>query len=135
MTVALAFKAFAKAIPCLTPFFARSDPSVLKRILAYIRGLPCSSNIFFKKVILTGHSRSIGGVGSLSGLPEGGQDTEISRLASAPALSERRHRGLARWLVAVLKHPCAGSSTPPMRRVARARRSSTEVAAHKRRIA
>src|SRR5262245_25645299 len=35
MTVALAFKAFAKAIPCLTPFFARFDPSVLKRILAY----------------------------------------------------------------------------------------------------
>src|SRR5262245_55013667 len=48
MTVALAFKAFAKAIPCLTPFLARSDPSVLKRILAYIRGLPCSSNIFSK---------------------------------------------------------------------------------------
>src|SRR5262245_38120153 len=39
MTVTLAFKAFAKAIPCLTPFLARSDPSVLKRILAYIRGL------------------------------------------------------------------------------------------------
>jgi hypothetical protein len=38
MTVTLAFKAFAKAIPCLTPFLARSDPSVLKRILAYIRG-------------------------------------------------------------------------------------------------
>jgi len=53
MTVTLAFKAFAKAIPCLTPFLARSDPSVLKRILAYIRGLPCSSNIFPKKVILT----------------------------------------------------------------------------------
>src|SRR6516162_10162647 len=49
MTVALAFKAFAKAIPCLTPFLATSDPSVLKRILAYIRGLPCSSNIFPKK--------------------------------------------------------------------------------------
>src|SRR5262249_5469700 len=46
MTVALAFKAFAKAIPCLTPFLATSDPSVLKRILAYIWGLPCSSNIF-----------------------------------------------------------------------------------------
>jgi len=53
MIVTLAFKAFAKAIPCLTPFLARSDPSVLKRILAYIRGLPCSSNIFPKKVILT----------------------------------------------------------------------------------
>src|SRR6476469_6289528 len=53
MTVTLAFKAFAKAIPCLTPFFATSDPSVLKRILAYIRGLPCSSNIFPKKVIVT----------------------------------------------------------------------------------
>ena len=26
---------------------------MLKRILAYIRGLPCSSNIFPKKVILT----------------------------------------------------------------------------------
>src|SRR5215472_13399098 len=37
MTVALAFKAFAKAIPCLTPFLATSDPSVLRRILAYIR--------------------------------------------------------------------------------------------------
>jgi hypothetical protein len=36
MTVTLAFKAFAKAIPCLTPFLATSDPSVLKRILAYI---------------------------------------------------------------------------------------------------
>src|SRR6516225_2479442 len=53
MTVALVFKAFAKARPCLTPFLATSDPSVLKRILAYIRGLPCSSNIFPKKVILT----------------------------------------------------------------------------------
>src|SRR5262249_25761781 len=49
MTVALAFKAFAKASPCLTPFLATSDPSVLKRILAYIRELPCSSNIFSKK--------------------------------------------------------------------------------------
>src|SRR5262249_20807871 len=39
MTVALEFKAFAKAIPCLTPFLATSDPSVLKRILAYIREL------------------------------------------------------------------------------------------------
>src|SRR5262249_47777569 len=58
MTVALAFKAFAKAIPCLTPFLAISDPSVLKRILAYIRGLPCSSNIFPKKVILTYMVRS-----------------------------------------------------------------------------
>src|SRR6516164_7526995 len=46
MTVTFAFKAFAKAIPCSTPFLATSDPSVLKRILAYIRGLPCSSNIF-----------------------------------------------------------------------------------------
>src|SRR6516165_1919501 len=45
MTVTLAFKAFAKASPCLTPFVATSDPSVLKRILAYIPGLPCSSNI------------------------------------------------------------------------------------------
>src|SRR5215469_10549346 len=53
MTVTLAFKAFAKAIPCLTPFLATSDPSVLKRILAYIWGLPCSSNIFPEKVILT----------------------------------------------------------------------------------
>src|SRR5262249_25590783 len=58
MTVTLAFKAFAKAIPCLTPFLARSDPSVLKRILAYIRGLPCSSNIFPTKVILTYMVRS-----------------------------------------------------------------------------
>ena len=41
--VTLAFKAFAKAIPCLTPFLATSDPSVLKRILAYIRGLPSSA--------------------------------------------------------------------------------------------
>ena len=48
MTVTLAFKAFAKAIPCLTPFLATSDPSVLKRILACIRGLPCWSNIFPK---------------------------------------------------------------------------------------
>src|SRR3974390_2832413 len=48
MTVTLAFKAFAKAIPSLTPFLATSDPSVLKRILAYIRGLPCSSNISLK---------------------------------------------------------------------------------------
>jgi len=31
---------------------------VLKRILAYIRGLPCSSNIFPKKVILTYMVRS-----------------------------------------------------------------------------
>src|SRR5262245_20191344 len=38
MTVTLAFKAFAKATPCLTPFLATSDPSVLKRILAYIGG-------------------------------------------------------------------------------------------------
>src|SRR6516165_10179064 len=44
MTVALAFKAFAKAIPCLTPSLATSDPSVLKRILAYIRGLPMHSD-------------------------------------------------------------------------------------------
>src|SRR5262249_52607186 len=49
MTVALAFKAFAKAIPCLTPFLATSDPSVLMRILAYIRGLPCSLKIFSQK--------------------------------------------------------------------------------------
>src|SRR5262245_38218792 len=48
MTVTLTSKAFAKPIPCLTPFLATSDPSVLKRILAYIRGLPCSSNIFPK---------------------------------------------------------------------------------------
>src|SRR5262245_60632809 len=48
MTVTLAFKGFAKAIPCSTPFLATSDPSVLKRILAYIRGLPCSSNISLK---------------------------------------------------------------------------------------
>src|SRR6516165_4678852 len=41
MTIALAFTAFAKAIPCLTPFLATSDPSVLRRILAYIWGLPC----------------------------------------------------------------------------------------------
>jgi hypothetical protein len=53
MTVTLAFEAFAKAIPCLTPFLAISDPSVLKRILAYIRRLLCSSNIFLRKVILT----------------------------------------------------------------------------------
>src|SRR6516162_3978712 len=46
MTVTLAFKAFAKAIPSLTPCLATSDPSVLKRILAYISGLPCSLNIF-----------------------------------------------------------------------------------------
>src|SRR6516162_7907768 len=39
MTVTLAFKAFAKASPCLTPFLATSDPSVHKRILAYIRVL------------------------------------------------------------------------------------------------
>src|SRR5262249_41420843 len=58
MTVALAFKAFAKAIPCLTPFLAPSDPSVLKRILAYIQGLPCSSTIFPKKAILTYMVRS-----------------------------------------------------------------------------
>src|SRR5262245_37070064 len=38
MTVTFAFKAFAKAIPCVTPFFATSDPSVLKRIWVYIRG-------------------------------------------------------------------------------------------------
>src|SRR4249919_3936107 len=38
MTVTLVFKAFAKARPCLTPFLARSDPSVLKRISVYIRG-------------------------------------------------------------------------------------------------
>src|SRR5215469_16089080 len=49
MTVALAFKAFAKATPCLTPFLATSEPSVLTRILAYIRELLCSSNIFSKK--------------------------------------------------------------------------------------
>ena len=48
MTVTLAFKAFAKAIPCSTPFLATSDPFVLKRILAYIRRLPLSSNIFVK---------------------------------------------------------------------------------------
>src|SRR5262245_57680582 len=48
MTVTLAFKAFAKAIPCLMPFLATSDPSVLKRILAYIRGLLRSSNISLK---------------------------------------------------------------------------------------
>ena len=42
-TVTLAFKAFAKATPCSTPFLATSDPSVLKRILVYIRRLPCSS--------------------------------------------------------------------------------------------
>jgi hypothetical protein len=46
MTVALALKAFAKSIPYLIPFLARSDPSVLMRILANIRGLPYSSNIF-----------------------------------------------------------------------------------------
>ena len=39
MMITLAFKAFAKAIPCLTPFLATSDPSVLSRILAYIRRL------------------------------------------------------------------------------------------------
>jgi len=46
VTVILAFKAFAKATPCSTPFLATSDPSVLKRILMYIGGLRCSSNIF-----------------------------------------------------------------------------------------
>src|SRR6476620_4364663 len=40
MTVTLAFKAFASSIPCITPFLATSDPSVLKRILAYIRVTP-----------------------------------------------------------------------------------------------
>src|SRR5262245_20683089 len=58
MIVALAFKAFANASPCLTPFLATSDPSVLMRILAYIRGLPCSSNIFSKKGMLTYMVRS-----------------------------------------------------------------------------
>src|SRR5262249_11176895 len=48
----------AKASPCLTPFLATSDPSVLMRILAYIRGLPCSSNIFSKKGMLTYMVRS-----------------------------------------------------------------------------
>ena len=33
-------------------FLATSDPSVLKRILAYIRGLPCSLNIFQKESFL-----------------------------------------------------------------------------------
>jgi hypothetical protein len=32
MIVALAFSALAKAIPCLTPLLATSDPSVLKRM-------------------------------------------------------------------------------------------------------
>src|SRR4029077_7098985 len=40
MTVTLAFKAFVSSIPCITPFLATSDPSVLKRILAYIRVTP-----------------------------------------------------------------------------------------------
>src|SRR5215469_7476531 len=53
MTVTLALKAFAKPIPCLTPFLATSDPSVLKRRLAYIWGLRCSSKILPEKVILT----------------------------------------------------------------------------------
>src|SRR5262245_23507255 len=52
ITVTFAFKAFAKAIPCLTPFLATSDPSVLKRILAYIGQLLCSSNIPLKNVIV-----------------------------------------------------------------------------------
>src|ERR1700750_405884 len=51
MTVTLAFKAFARPIPCLTPFLATSDPSVLKRILAYIRELPWLSNIVPKRVL------------------------------------------------------------------------------------
>jgi hypothetical protein len=45
MIVALALKAFAKAIPCLTPLFASSDPSVLKRMLAYICWLPYWLNL------------------------------------------------------------------------------------------
>src|SRR5689334_13717701 len=36
MTVTFAFKAFARAAPCLTPLLATSDPSVLNRILVYI---------------------------------------------------------------------------------------------------
>jgi hypothetical protein len=53
MTVTLAFKAFAKAIPCLTPFLATSDPSVLNRILAYISRLP-----FLHFTLTTGTSAS-----------------------------------------------------------------------------
>src|SRR5262245_7196329 len=48
MTVTLAFKAFAKAIPCSTPFLATSDPSVLKRMLAYIWGLPARRTFSLK---------------------------------------------------------------------------------------
>ena len=51
MTTTLAFKAFAKAIPCLTPFFATSEPSVLKRILGNI-WVPCCRT-FSLKVTLT----------------------------------------------------------------------------------
>jgi hypothetical protein len=49
MTVTLAFKAFAKAIPRSTPFLATSDPSVLKRILAYIRGGSLARRTFSRK--------------------------------------------------------------------------------------
>jgi hypothetical protein len=35
-------------MPALTPFLATSDPSVLMRILANIRGLPCSSSFLPK---------------------------------------------------------------------------------------
>src|SRR5262245_14443215 len=52
MTVTLAFKAFAKASPCLTPFLATSDPSVHKRILAYIWGSLARRTFFPKRVIL-----------------------------------------------------------------------------------
>ena len=41
MIVTLAFKAFAKAIPCSTPFLATSDPSVLREYWRTFGGSPC----------------------------------------------------------------------------------------------
>jgi hypothetical protein len=54
-----------------------------------------------------GQTRSVGNVGLMSGLPETGNGGTINEcwectpLAFAPALSERRHRSLARRLVAM----------------------------------
>src|SRR5215467_554423 len=60
MTVALAFKPFAKASPCLTPFPATSDPSVLMRILAYIRGsLACRKFSQKKRSLLIWSDRTL----------------------------------------------------------------------------
>src|SRR5262252_2831997 len=87
MTVTLAFKAFAKSIPCLTPFLATSDLSVLKRILAYIRVLPCSSN----NPYLYGPIVAVGGLSPRKGARRC-KETHVGQSRADPWTRRQRRR-------------------------------------------